>query len=328
MKNFIKNYWAMSIPLVILIIALLFLFSSNSSNEDQVIGMVEAEFVDVAATFPGKVDSLLVQKGDTVQQGELLAILRTTEINVIKKQALAAIEAAQSNLDLLENGPRTESIKSAQNLYEIAQHQYDLVEKTYQRMLDLYQNQVISGQEKDLIYFKYQAAKKEMEMAQLHLQMLHKGSRPEMIKAAAAILKQAEQAYALTDAIAENTHIKAPVSGIITSLITHAGEIVAMGYPMMSVQKKNSFYVQFNIRQDHINRLQKGTKVTLHIPGCQPEMIDAIVSEIAPALEFANWVPEQGSGQFELRTFNIQCTPVGEVKGLRPGMTAALQLPK
>lgn len=325
MKNFIKNYWAMCIPLVILLIAILFLIKRSPAGADQVIGMVDADFVDVAAEFPGRLDTLLVKQGDTVKVGQLLGILKTTEINAVKQQALSSIQAAQSNLDLLKNGPRTEVIKSAQNLYQIAKEQYTLAEKTYRRLSNLYEDSIVSGQEKDMMFFKYQAAKKEMETAELRVQMLEKGSRPEILSAATAILDQAEQGYALTKAIADNTKVYAPASGIISTLVISQGEIVSIGYPMMTIQKDKSYFVRFNIRQSAIKSIQEGSELTLDIPGCEPEMVKAIVSKVAPALEFANWVPEQASGQFELRTFTVQCVPTIAVKGLRPGMTAALK---
>jgi len=328
MKKFIKNYWAISIPIIILIIAILFLIKREPPKHNQVVGMVEAGFVDVAAQYPGRLDSLFVQQGDTVEKGQLLAVLQSTEINTVKEQALAAIQVAQNNLDLLKNGPREEAISSSQNLYEIAQHQYDLVHKTYKRMLQLFKDSIISGQEKDIIYFKLQAAKKEQEMAKMHLQSLQKGSRPELIQASTAILKQAEKGYELVKSISGHTRVYAPTSGIISTLITTQGEIVSIGYPMMTIQKKHSYYVQFNIRQDKMEQIQVGQKVTLNIPGTEKGIVKAKISQVSPALEFANWVPEKETGQFELRTFTIQCKPLNPTKGLRPGMTAALNLPK
>lgn len=328
MKNFFKNYWALSIPLVILIIAILFLFKRPSSQENRVIGMVNAEFTDVAAELPGRLDSLFVKQGDTVKAGQLLAVLKGTEVNLIQQQALSAIHVAQNQLDLLKSGPRSSVVQSAQNLQQIAEEQNNLAEKTYQRMQNLYKDSIVSGQEKDMVYFRYQAAQKELESAKAHAASLKSGSRPEMIRAAAAVLQQAEQAYALSKSVAENTQIYAPVSGIVSTLIIAKGEIVSIGYPMMTIQKNHSYFVQFNVRQDKMKGLQKGDKVTLHIPGCEPEKVEAIVSNIAPALDFANWVPEEQSGQFELRTFTIQCKPTEAVENLRPGMTAALNLPK
>lgn len=64
MKNFIKNYWAVFIPIIVLVIALIYLFQNKSSesNKEKVIGMVDAEFVDVSASLPGRVVELLVKK--------------------------------------------------------------------------------------------------------------------------------------------------------------------------------------------------------------------------------------------------------------------------
>lgn len=325
MKKFIKNYWAFSIPLVVLIIAISFLLGQKNKNQtDRTIGMVEANFTDVASEIPGRLDSLLVKQGDTVKQGDLLAIIKGNEINAIQKQALASITAAQSQLELLNHGARPEAIKSAENLENIAAHQYTLVQKTYNRMLNLYKDGVISGQEKDMAAFKLQAAKKELSTARLHLQSLKNGSRPEAIKSAEAVLKQAKEAYNLTNSIANNTRIYAPVSGIISSSIAEQGEVVNIGYPMMTIQKKHSLFIQFNIRQDKINNYNIGTIVHLNVPGCTPQEFNGKVKHISPALTFANWVPEEASGNFEMRTFTIKVTPVEHVKGLRPGMTVAL----
>lgn len=327
-SSFIKNYWALIVPLLILIIAVIFFFRKSSASEDTEVGMVDAKFIDIAAEFPGRLDSLLVDEGDTVKKGQLLGVLRTTEINAIREQAKAGIDAARSQLQLLENGTRPEILASTNKLYQIAQEQYNLVKKTYDRMDNLYKKEVISGQEKDLIYFKLQAAKKEMEVAQLNLQMLEKGANPELIKTSTAILRQAEQAYELTKALSDNTRIYAPADGIISTKVINEGEIVSIGYPMMTLQKTDSYFVRFNIRQDKIKQLQPGNAVKLTIPGCDPELINGKVSALSPTLAFANWVPTKDRGQFELRTFTVEITPenMTNIHGLRPGMTASLEL--
>ncbi|WP_295129365.1 efflux RND transporter periplasmic adaptor subunit [uncultured Chitinophaga sp.] len=326
MKDFLKQYWALLIPVVILLAALLFLIRGNRPNNELPLGMVDAAYIDVAAEFPGRLDSLLVHQGDTVHKGQLLGVLRTTEINAVREQARAAIDAAQGQLKLLQKGARPEMVQSAGNIYKIAQDQYDLARKTYERLESLYQDSVVSGTERDLIHFKYQAARKEMEIARLNQQMLEKGTQPELLQTATAILRQAEQGYELTKALTDNTRIYAPADGIISSLIIHEGEIVSIGYPMMTLQKNNSFMARFNIRQDKAAKLTPGTKVRLQIPGCEPEQFDAEVSSVAPALEYANWVPAKEKGSFELRTFTIEVTPqnLNAISGLRAGMTAAL----
>lgn len=329
MKQFLKNYWALLVPVVVLAAAIFFLFRQSPAESDTPVGMVDATSVDVAAEFPGRLDSLFVQQGDTVKKGQLLGVLRSNEIEAIRAQALAAVDAAKGQQELLQQGPRTELVTATDKLYQIAKDQYELFSKTYDRMQRLYNADVISGQEKDIFYFKYQAAQKEMETARLNLEMLQKGTRPEVLKSANAIVQQAQQAYELTKALKENTRIYAPTDGIVTSLVIHQGEIVSIGYPIMSVEKENSFKLRFNIRQDMSARFKPGSTAKVKVPGCDPEMFDVSVSSISPSLTFANWVPSKDKGNFELRTFTIEFKPLlpDAVKGLRSGMTAALQLP-
>lgn len=329
MKNIIKNYWALLIPILAVIIALFFFLKGSPNDDDQLIGMVDASSVDVAAEFPGRLDSVLVSQGDTVKAGQLLAILRSNEINAVKAQALAAIDAAKGQQELLAQGARPELIEATSKLYQISEEQYNLFNTTYQRMERLYNADVISGQEKDVFYFRYQAAKKEMETAQLNLKMLKNGARPELKKMADAVVRQAEQAYELTKSLGDNTRVHAPADGVISSLVTHQGEIVSIGYPMMTIEKKNSVLLRFNIRQDRAKGLKSGDLAKVTVPGCEPETFSVKVSAISPTLEFANWVPSKDKGQFELRTFTIEFKPEkpNDIKGLRSGMTASLILP-
>lgn len=329
MRAVLKNYWALLIPIAILIIALIFFVKKPAAPDKSVIGMVDADYVDVAAEFPGRLDSLLVKQGDTIRKGQLLGVLRSTEINAIRNQAEAAIDAAKGQLTLLQKGARPEAIKAADNLYNITQQQYELMQKTYQRMENLFNDDVISGQEKDLVYFKLQAAKKEMETAKLNMDMLQQGSRPELITTAAAIVRQAEQGYELTKALSDNTYIHAPSDGIITSMVIEEGEIVSIGYPLMTIQKPATYHITYNIRQDDMKEFPLGTKFKMRVPGCEPESFDAEVSKVSPSLTFANWVPVKDQGKFELRTFTVDLKPINQadIRGLRPGMTASMILP-
>ncbi len=329
MRNFFKNYWALGIPVLVLAVALLvFLQTLRSSDTNELIGMVDATSVDVASSMPGRLDSVLVHLGSEVKKGDLLAVVSSSEINALQAQARAAIDAATGQLDLLKSGASPELLGAARNLYEISQEQYKLFNTTYQRMQNLYNADVISGQEKDLVYFKFQAAKKEMETARLNLQLLENGSRPELIRSADAVVRQAQQAYELTSSLSGNTRIYAPSDGKITSLVAHEGEVVSVGYPMMTLERSNSAIIRFNVRQNQPELLEIGKKIQVRVPGCDPEYFEAEVSSVSPSLTFANWIPSKDKGEFELRTFTIELSPDAEtIRGLRSGMTASLTLP-
>ncbi|GAB3016162.1 efflux RND transporter periplasmic adaptor subunit [Niabella terrae] len=326
----LKNYWALLIPVVILLIALFFLFRKDNKTEAvKITGMVDAASIDVSAGMPGRLEELNIQVGDTVTEGQLLGRLKGESFDIVRSQATDAVNIAQQNLDLLQRGTAPEVLQSAVNIQEIAEQQLDLVTKTYNRMVKLYDQGVISGQEKDLISFKYEAAKKELETARLNVQLLRKGSNEQMLGSAKSVLSQAKGAEQLAHHLKEGTEIKAPASGIVVSLISKQGEMINAGYPIMTIQLANSFFVSFNIRQDQMSQITKGVVVDLKIPGCEPEQTKGTVTELAPALGYANWVPADQSGQMELRSFSIKVSPQNPaaIRGLRSGMTAQLILP-
>lgn len=331
MKNFVKNYWAVFIPIVVLAAALIYLLKEKSADtpNDAVIGMVDAEFVDVSASLPGRVLDIPVKEGDEVKEGQTIAQMKTSEIETIQSQVADAVEIARNQLDKVNRGVEPEVLASAKNLQQIAQQQMDLMSKTYSRFQNLYSEGVVSGQERDVIYFKYKAAQKELETAKLNVQLLERGNNKEMKNSAQAILNQAHNAEKLTQEIKDNASLKAPVSGTISTIVSKKGEMVNAGYPMMTIQRDGSFFVKFNLRQNQMAKINKGSMVSMKIPGCIPETMKGRVLELAPALGYADWVPEKQNGEFELRTFQIKVKPENfkNIKGLRSGMTAQLILP-
>ena len=330
MKKYITRYWTILVPVVILSVALIFLLKrSGLPDEEFVIGMADAEFVNISSSLPGKMDSLLVREGDTVTENQLLAVIASSEVTSFQQQAKLNLDAAGIQLELLRKGTRPELLGMAQNLYQVAQQQYEVAVQTNQRIENLYKNQVISGEERDLVQLQYRAAQHEMESARLNLEMLQKGNQPELIKAAEIGVQQAARGLDLSRTITGDARLFAPADGIISSVVIHAGEFVSIGYPIITLMKKGSQFIRFNIRQDKMKGIERGKVFQITMPGCEPETFSVKISHIEPTLEFADWIPTKESGSFELRTFTVEFVPVdpSAIRGFRRGMTGSLNLP-
>lgn len=332
MKNFLKNYWAIFIPIAVLIAALIFVLTGKAKKtpipENQIIGMVDAEFVDISSPMPGRIAEMYVKVGDAVTADQTVALMETDKIETLKAQAADALIIAQSQENKVEEGTRPEVIQAARNIEKIARDQMVLMSKTYTRFQNLYNQGVVSGQERDLVYFRYQAAQKELETARLNVAMLQKGSSANAKNASSALTNQARNTNKLISQIEEGSKIRTPATGIVSTLVAKTGEMVNAGYPMMTVQKEGSLFIKFNVRQDVMSKIHQGKTVNIRVPGAKPERMPATVTDLAPGLGYADWVPERQSGQIELRTFQIKVTPKNSAthSGLRPGMTAELIL--
>src|SRR5260370_25965504 len=84
--------------------------SSTGSQGDTVLsasGYVVAHHkIDVGAKVMGRVDWIGVEKGDTVQRGQVLVRLEDTDFRAQSNQARANLAAAQARLDQLRTGSR------------------------------------------------------------------------------------------------------------------------------------------------------------------------------------------------------------------------------
>ena len=76
-------------------------------------GQVEATQVKVASKLIGRIDSLCIKKGDSVEKGQLLFVLGSPEIEAKLEQAMAGKQAALAQSNKAQNGAQIEDIQAA-----------------------------------------------------------------------------------------------------------------------------------------------------------------------------------------------------------------------
>ncbi len=79
--------------------------------------------IDLSFEVSGKVAEVLVDIGDTVKAGQVLARLDTSDLELSVRQAELSLQSAQAQLDSLKS-PTTDTIKSAEAAYYSALAQY------------------------------------------------------------------------------------------------------------------------------------------------------------------------------------------------------------
>lgn len=321
MKNF-KKYLILAVPLIILIVAAIFLIVKNEKPEKRYItGIVEMTQVDVSSKIAGRIDSILVKEGESVTKGQTIAKIRSNELQAKLEQTKSVMDAAYQKLQMAVNGARPEEKEMAEKLYAQAKHQFELAEITYNRIMKMYNDSLISAQEKDQIEFQYKAAKEQMEQAQAKYQLVLKGAREEEILMADANLRQAENAYKEVQAYTEELTIISPISGELSKKIINAGEIVAAGYPVFTVLVPDDAWIVLQLREDMMQNFMMGKKFIGRVPALGNKEYEFIVTYISAMGDFATWKPTNQKGDFDLKTFEIRLTPENKIEGLRRGMT-------
>ena len=320
-----KSVFALAIPLVVIIVAVVMLVIRHEEKDENIIlGMFETTTVNVASEIPGRIDLIYVDLGDKVEKGDVLATLEPSIMNAKVGQAEGIRNAAESMLKRAKQGTRKEEVKAAKNQYNMAKSQFEFADKTYKRFLVLYSDSIISKQEMDEMEFKYTAAKNEMEAANSIYQMAKNGATYEDIQivegeveVALAMLQEAEAYY-------EQLEIIAPVSGEISNKLAEQGEVMAAGYPILTIMMPETIYAIANVREDKLENFKMESVLKGKVPGLGGKEFKFKVYYLAVMADFATWVPTQAKGDFDLKTFEVRLAPVKKIDGLRPGMTVQL----
>ncbi len=326
MKNK-RSILVLTVPFFIAVISIIYLAADAFSDDSNyVTGIVETAQIDVASKLPGRIDSVFVKQGNYVKKGDLLFKLESKEMDAKLEQARGVMNAAKSKSEMAHNGARSEEKEAVEKLFIQAKAQKELAEKTWTRIQNLFNDGIISEQEKDQVEFQFKAAKEQMLAAKAKLDMVKNGARREEISGADALFYQASNAYNEALAYHKELEIRSPISGEISKIISDPGEIIGAGFPVISLFDPNDVWVVLQIREDQMDQFKKGTKLKGIIPALGNGDFSFEVSYIAPMADFATWKATNQKGGFDYKTFEIHLRSLKPVENLRPGMTVNFKI--
>lgn len=262
--------------------------------------------------------------GDTVQTGETLVTLSSPEIDAKMDQAQAAQRAAAAQSDKADAGAREEEIRQAHTMWLRAVAAADLADITFGRVNRLYRDGVVPEQRRDEAEANRKASREAANAARAVYDMASTGARSEDRRAAAALESQAAGAVTEVQAYLNETSLQAPHDGEVSVVVAEVGELVAPGYPIVTVVDLSDIWVSFNVREDRLSAVRMGTRMTATVPALGGEAVELEVYFISPQGDFATWRATSASGEFDLKTFEVRARPARPTAGLRPGMTVVV----
>lgn len=122
-------------------------------------GQIEAQQYSISSKVAGRIEQVMVSKGDMISVGDPIFTLYSPEIDAKLDQALAGQKAAGAMAQQAENGARSQQITASKDQWQKAQAAALLAEKTYQRVDNLYKDGVVAEQKRDEALTQWQAAK-------------------------------------------------------------------------------------------------------------------------------------------------------------------------
>lgn len=219
----------------------------------------------------GKLDKLNVKVGDVVRTGQLIARIDETDYNVQYQQSQANMKSVETQ------------IKSANS-------QLINSRATYLRVEKLYENNSVSLSE-------YEAAKSAYELAQ--------AAYDASLAQASASERQVESAKNQVT----YSYLKAPYTGVITSLMVEENELVNAGTPIVTISSMINPEISVGVPEKFISRISKEQHVEISLSSLPDEL-------------FKGHVYEVGFSSMGGSTYPVSVRIDNPIDDLRPGMAA------
>src|SRR6266480_5685649 len=247
--------------------------------------------IAVGAKVMGRVAWIGVEKGDRVQQGQVLVRLEDNDFRAQSNQARANLAAAQARLDQLRSGSRPqEKLKDKAGVLQ-AEATLRNAEAEYERSEKLYRAGVSSKAELDRAIAQRDTARALLQAARQSSAMTDIGPRAEEIRAASAQVQQMKAALDYSETQLAATEIKAPVSGTVLQRIVERGEMVSPSSfggesgartSVVALADLSDLQIELDISQTDFSRLKMGQRAEI-VPEAFPNLkYTGFIAEIAP----------------------------------------------
>lgn len=263
----------------------------------RVSGSVEADSTrNLSFPIAGRVERVLVEEGQRVNQGQILVELERTDYEYALEAASGQEAAALATLEKAKEGPRRQEREQARIDFERWNDEYN-------RMKTLFEKKSLPENDFRKVEAAWKAATERYEMAR-------EGARQEDKAASAGLLRQARAQMAASRKRLDDTMLRSPIGGYIGMRRVDAGEVVAAGQPLVSVLNLHPVKVRVGIPESSIGLVRAGQAARITIPALGSQVFPGTVELVGVSAEPTS------------RTYPVKISAANPETMMRAGMIA------
>jgi HlyD family secretion protein len=288
-------------------------------------GNVDLRQADLAFNGNERIAAVLVQEGERVRKGEVLARLDTSRLDPQVAQAQAQTAAQHAVVERLHNGSRPEEIAQARANLDQAIADAANARIQYDRKHDLLQRAAGSQQDFDNAKATLSMAEARVALNQKALDLAVAGPRKEDIAQAEAQERGYEAQLAFLRQQRADAQLVAPTDGVIRSRLMEPGEMASPQRPVLSLAILDPKWVRAYVSEPDLGHVHPGMKATVRADSFPHREFAGWVGFISPVAEFT---PKEVQTA-ELRTslvYEVRVFVTDPADDLRLGMPATVTL--
>ena len=290
-------------------------------------GNVDLRQVDLPFNNSERIAEVLVQEGDHVRRGQLLARLDTRRLEPQLAEAEATTAAQRAVVARLHHGSRPEEIAQARANVASAQADAANAELQYRRLSGLARESLraVSQQDADNAKAALDVAQAKLVVSERALDLAVTGPRREDIDQAEAQARSDEARAALLRQQLADADLHAPTDAVVRTRLMEPGELASPDRPVFSLAITNPKWVRAYVNGEELGRVHPGMPAGIEVSTYPGRRFPGWVGFVSPIAEFT---PKSVETE-ELRTslvYEVRVFVTDSSDALRLGMPATVAL--
>ena len=252
-------------------------------------GNVDLRQVALAFNNSERIAAVLVQEGDRVQRGQVLARLDSSRLEPQVAQAEARVAARRHAVERLRNGSRPEEIAQARANVASAKADATNARGQYERLETLAHNSAgrgVSQQDLDNAKAALDVAEAKLAVNQKVLDLAIVGARKEDIGQAEAELRADEAQLAFLRQELADIQLVAPIDAVVRTRLMEPGEMASPQKSVFLLAITDPKWVRAYVAEPDLGKLHTGMTASVVVDSFPDRRFEGWVGFISPVAEF------------------------------------------
>jgi len=272
-------------------------------------GRIEATEVDIATKLALRIKQELVDEGDLVSAGQIVAYMDTDTLEAQRREAQAKLREAKSAVQtaLSTLAQRKSEKTAAEALVVQREAELDLANKNLIRGEILLPSGGISKEDVDTRRSAVASAKATVAKARADVAAADAAiaTAKSFVVTAEANVEAAQATIERIQSDIDDSALKAPRSGRIQYRVAQPGEVLNAGGKVLNMIDLNDVYMTFFLPTEWAGRVKLGAEARLVLDAAPQFVIPAKVSFVADVAQFTPKTVETAQERQKL-TFRIK----------------------
>ena len=249
--------------------------------------LIPTDRVEVRSELKGVLAEILVDEGQQVKKGDVIARLDMRALEAERVKKLSEIDKDEAELAVLRQGRRPEEIQQQVAVLSARRNEAEFAAREANRREQMAKQGVGSRQGADEANRDAETKRRAVAEADAALRLLRAGSRPEEISAQEAVKKGAKAELAYIDERIAMSQVRAPIDGTVMTprFREHVNQGVEAGGMVCEIANTRTMRAEIFMSERDVDVVALGMPATIKVESYPTTPFEGKVNFIAPTVE-------------------------------------------